>query len=217
MSSKAFFFDFDGVVIDSKDIKIEAYQYVIKKDNKAWSEKIADVILSMIWKNRRDVICHIYRLFFQEELSCDRLERLNHYFTEANLKGMIERAPLIEGIPEVFVAIRRREYKIYIVSLTDQKELGTILYQKHILQYVDGISGMPILKADGIQNFIKKECLNHRSCYLVGDSKGDWEAAQANRMMFIPFSQDATIRAEELIGLGHIKPLEKLEKILNII
>ena len=215
--SKAFFFDFDGVVVDSKNVKIESYRYVIQQDHKVWSKEIEQILPDQLWKNRKDVLRYIYYEFFKEKLSFDRLQSLNHHFTVSNVKGIIEKAPLIEGIPGLFTPIKNKGYAIYIVSLTDHVELEMILSQKKILPYITGFSGAPSLKADSIRAILQKDKLDYRMCYLIGDSKGDWEAANANHILFIPFSEDATIRSKELLGLNHIKPLKKLEKLLDII
>ncbi|TRZ52566.1 HAD family hydrolase [bacterium] len=174
--------DFDGVVIESNDVKTEAFNHVFGR-----FPEHAEAMMK----------------FHHDHVSLSRFEKFKHLLTlmgrndDTVLKEDITKdfsmrildrmatVPLVSGALE-FLRIMTPKMPVYLASVTPEEELSLILKQRELTHWFRGIYGCPPwTKPDAIQDVLSKEGLLPEQALLIGDSAGDQRAAQLCGVAFL--------------------------------
>jgi phosphoglycolate phosphatase-like HAD superfamily hydrolase len=178
----ALFFDVDGVLIDSVDIKGDCFVEVfsdypaMKQQVRSWHEENGGV-------NREDKIRAISREVIEVEENPDQLSRRVKRY--ANL--VVTRVILAPEIPGASLALTRLKGKIplFATSATPQVELKRILVAREVDNYFTEIFGWPVTKKAAIDCVMEKYSFYPDASVLIGDSIQDFESAQSAGVRFV--------------------------------
>ena len=179
---KAIALDFDGVVLESAEIKTQAFSGVFKNYPKHL-EAIINHHLNNVGVSRYEKFKFVYKSILKVELTEKEMKRLGECFTELSLekvKACVEVPGALEFLKEVY-----GRYSLFIVSGTPQKELEEVIEFRGLSGYFTKIFGSPPAK-----NKIFSEILNHWSLkahevLFVGDSMTDYKEAHLIGVPFI--------------------------------
>ena len=179
---KSIIFDFDGVLVESAEIKTEAFRKLFS----AWPDKVEQIVAYHL-KNAglsryvkfRYAFAEILGIDFSEEL----IRKLGKEFSGLVLEAVKE-APFVSGAPE-FLATNAGRYLLYIASGTPQGELSEIVSSREIAEYFAGIFGAPSTKPQIITSIIKRHGLEKGDILFVGDGDSDRAAAAETGIHFI--------------------------------
>ena len=179
---KAIVFDFDGVLVESTDIKTEAFRKLFSR----WSDKVDEGVafhLKNMGISRYIKFKHFYENIISERYSAEIGLKLGSEFSDIVLDA-IKIAPFVKGV-ETFLDNFHSKYSFYIASGTPDEELCEIASHKGINKYFDGIFGSSLTKAEIINNILGTVSLKNNVVIFVGDAASDKEAADGMGVHFV--------------------------------
>ncbi|MCP3932979.1 MAG: HAD family phosphatase [Bacteroidetes bacterium] len=180
---QAMFFDFDGVLVDSAEIKTDAFYQIYEK----YGREIANKVIFQQRNNRgvpRGKSFEIYhKKFLNIELSRKDLLHLCDSFSKIVVESVIE-APEISGATK-FLQKWSGKMPCYIVSASPLDELAEIVKKRNLNKYFKCITGSPDTKKVNLNNLLKKSFFDPTKCLFWGDALADWEAAKSFSMPFV--------------------------------
>jgi len=178
---KAIIFDFDGVLVESTDIKTEVFRKLFSR----WPDKVEDVVCHHI-KNagisRYVKFEYIYKNILKEPYIEEIGLELGREFSSIVLEE-VRKAPFVEGT-KYFLENASQELSLFIASGTPQKELEDIVKYKGINRFFKCIYGSPTDKTSIINNILREYCLNNSQVVFVGDAESDRIAAENTGVHF---------------------------------
>ncbi|MDY7001188.1 MAG: HAD family hydrolase [Thermodesulfobacteriota bacterium] len=203
---KIIIFDCDGVILDSVDIKTNAFVSLFEGYGQDAVELITDYHLRHGGVSRFEKFKYFFREYLGRSITEDEMLVLDQKFTKAALDALLK-TPLIPGVKE-FLAAHHETWPLYVASGAPEHELKFIFNHLDLTQYFQGIYGSPRPK-HAILAHIVQECeVKPEDALMVGDSHTDLAAALTVGTRFL--------------GVGEFEPphpwmddLTGLEKFLN--
>ena len=174
--------DFDGVVVESNDVKTGAFGEVFAR-----------------FPEHRDAMM----AYHSDHVSASRFEKFDHLlqrlgrsgdqalaadlaaeFSRRTLERMLGVA-LVRGADAFLREITPR-VPVYLASVTPEEDLAAILERRGLRAWFRGVYGCPPwTKPDAIRDVLNRESCAPREALLVGDSAGDQRAAAQTGVEFI--------------------------------
>ena len=108
---KAFFFDFDGVIADSVNVKTDAFAEIYSPYGK---KVVSQVISHHIFHggiSRYEKFRYYHRNFLKKQISEAEVEELAQKFSNLVIQKVIE-APFISGAPEFLELVKAKNKKL---------------------------------------------------------------------------------------------------------
>jgi phosphoglycolate phosphatase-like HAD superfamily hydrolase len=179
---KLIFWDFDGVIKESVEVKSRAFCELFDSFDLTLKERI--------------------RIHHQHNGGLSRFEKMPIYLKWAGLpaspediKDYCERfsakvqqnvinSPWVAGAEDY---LRSNKYKqlFVLISATPQHELEQILCALNLINCFEGIYGAPIFKKDAINDALAKSQLKPLECLVIGDAVVDLDAAISHGIPFL--------------------------------
>ena len=194
---EAIFWDFDGVIADSVDVKTRAFAEMFEP----YGEPILKQVIAHHEQHggisRVEKIDHAYRCFIGQPLSADELEEKCRIFSGIVMQKVVD-ARLIQGAEETLLALQG-QIPMFVISGTPQDELIEICERRNLSRYFRRILGSPIHKAPHVKNLLQEFQLDKTHCVFVGDALTDLQAATDTGTHFIgikgmvPFPSGVTV------------------------
>jgi HAD superfamily hydrolase (TIGR01549 family) len=135
-----------------------------------------------------------FRYFFEEirkeDVSDEEIQELAMRFSLIMLENLKKPEFLISQTVN-FIKHTYENYKMFIVSGSDQKELRQICKAVEIEKFFKGIYGSPTAKDELVKHLIDTENIESATSILIGDSVNDFEAAKVNGIKFYGFNNPA--------------------------
>ena len=181
-STKSIFWDFDGVIKDSVEVKSDAYEQLFLP----FGEVIAKQVRTHHEENggisRFDKL-PIYIGWAALEFS---IELLNEYAEKFSLlvKQKVIDSEWVVGVLDYLKNNYKRQ-QFFLVTATPQQEIEEILVSLKIKHFFKEIYGSPIKKDKAIESIMKKYSIPHKVSIMVGDSNSDYNAANINGIQFV--------------------------------
>lgn len=176
-----YFFDFDGVILESASIKTEAFGELYEAQG--ISEQVIEYHLAHQGVSRYEKFDWIAKNLLNTTISEEESKELGAEFTRL-VKQKILAAPFVEGVEEVLKKLKSENKKMVIASGTPQNELRTIAKERNIDTYFNEIHGSPTKKDTIVKNYTAQEGINVADCLFLGDASTDYEAAQKSGTHF---------------------------------
>jgi len=140
-----FFFDFDGVILDSLDIKEEGFRKIFINYSHSQVEKLIIYHNNNLGKSRFIKIKYFYNQILKKEISSKMINNYANLFSIIMRKNLNDKSRLISDA----INFIKKEYKInnlFIVSGTEDKELKWLCHSLGIKKYFLEICGSPVSK-----------------------------------------------------------------------
>lgn len=179
---KVIIFDFDGVILESLDIKTKAFLKVYQ-EYPEHADEIAQYHLQNGGVSRYKKFVHINTNILGIPIDNNKIEEMAKIFSD-NVAEEILKCPFVYGTLE-FLSTYSKAAKLYIASGTPQEELRSIVEKRGLTQYFTGIYGTPRTKVEIIKYILDKENVNNREAVFVGDAITDYESAREVNILFI--------------------------------
>ena len=183
-SKKLFIFDFDGVIVDSVDIKTEAFGEIYSNYGSSITEKVKNYHIENGGLSRYEKI-----RYFNEVL----LKNYNKYKSKDEL--VVEFSNLVKTkvieCPEIRGATKFLDYlfncgkMLTVNSATPSDELIEIIQARNLDNYFRVILGSPKTKLENLQQTIESMKCNVAESIFFGDANTDIHAAESIGMDFI--------------------------------
>lgn len=174
--------DFDGVVIESNEVKTKAFQHVFSRYPKHTEAMMAyhhaNVSLSRFAKFE-----HFLTLIERAD-DAALMAEISADFSRLVLEAMMT-VPLVTGA-ETFLRWATTQLPVYLASVTPAEELALILRQRGLSPWFREVYGYPPwTKPDAIRNILAREGVKPAEALLIGDSAGDQRAARITGIDFL--------------------------------
>ncbi|HAK89634.1 MAG: hypothetical protein A2077_04090 [Nitrospirae bacterium GWC2_46_6] len=180
---KAVIFDFDGVIVESVDIKTKAFAELFESEGENIVEKIVDYHLRNAGVSRFDKFRYIYREILKRNLSEEEFQGLCGRFSQLTADA-VAAAPFVGGARE-FLENYFETYDFYIASATPHDELEGIIEKKNISRYFKKIYGAPQKKINIVKTILSENALKPDDAVYIGDAVSDHDAATSNGVTFV--------------------------------
>lgn len=179
---KALIFDFDGVLVESVDIKTEAFRELFKE----YSSDVDELIEYHTFNGGVSRFVKI-RYFF-ERIRGEKLSEKT--FNEYCLKfsrlvvDKVVKAPYVAGAEELLNDCFGK-YQMYVISGTPNGEIRSIVKERSMGRFFKDVFGSPNEKKNLVKTILGENDLHSSEAIFIGDSRTDAEAAQENDIGFI--------------------------------
>jgi len=180
---EAFFFDFDGVLADSVEIKTKAFSKLFEKYGSDIQAKVMEHHRKNGGMTRKDKFRHYYDKFLKKPLKEDALSQLCSSFSSLVVDEVVA-SPEIDG-STAFIKKWYKTVPCFIVSATPDDEINVIAERRGIKQYFKETLGSSQSKRKNLEGLLKKYSLEPENCLFFGDAESDYRAANASGVDFI--------------------------------
>jgi len=182
LDARVVFFDFDGVIKDSLEVKADVFEHLFKPYGLHVSQRVRKHHEANGGMSRFEKL-PLYLQWAGLARNQDILERLEHDFSLLAKTGVIQSSWVV-GMPEYLYKNAGRQV-FYLVTATPDNEIKEILQKLKIDHFFSGIMGSPETKEDAIKKTIIDNNINTSESILIGDSRIDYDAATKNHICFI--------------------------------
>ena len=179
---KAIAFDFDGTLVESIEMKTEAFRELFSERPEKW-EEIREYHLTNEGISREIKIPYIYREILNTELSPKRNQYLVNEYSVLVYEKMLSE-PFVKGAYEL-ITTGKGVRKQFIASGTPQSELRRIFETRDLSKFFDGVYGSPESKVEIVKYFSEKMNIPADEMLFVGDAQSDYDAAISLGMDFV--------------------------------
>jgi phosphoglycolate phosphatase-like HAD superfamily hydrolase len=212
---RAIILDFDGVILESVEVKTEAFRKLFS----FFPEQVDEIVQFHIdngGMSRFDKFRYIYENILHEELTRSKFDDLSNIFSEIVFNKVIK-TPFVPGAQE-FLEKYYTTKPLYVVSATPENELRQIIEKRGMSHYFRKVFGAPRKKTECIIEILTLTGSPQDSVIFVGDAKNDFETAQVVGIRFIgrikPGDEN---RFEGLTGIDALIPdLHELAQYIEV-
>jgi len=179
---KAVFFDLDGVIIESVEIKTRAVEQLFAR----YPEKLPEIIdyhESNAGISRYIKFRYIYEKILGQELSSQKEAELGERFSRIVLEQVLK-APLVLGAID-FLSQNKDRYYFFIASGTPDEELWNIIAYRQLSHLFREIHGTPKQKTEIIEDILDRYSFEKNEVVFIGDAESDRTSAEKVGVFFI--------------------------------
>lgn len=205
---RALLLDFDGVIVESGDLKTDAFR-------RLYADQPPDVVARIVRHHtyhggisRRVKIAQYHREFLGIELDEPALDRLAQRFAEMVESAVIACAE-VPGAQVLLETAEDRNVPAIVISGTPEQELNRIVAARGLGRYFAEVHGSPREKPAIIYDVLARLDIGAAEAVFVGDAMTDFEAARDTGVPFIgrtprgavcPFPEDTWV-VEDMTGV----------------
>lgn len=180
---KTSFFDCDGVILDSNQIKTDGFRYALGDENPELVEMFIAYHKANGGVSRYVKFAYFYQELKKaenaEELAKEAIDRYAGY-----CRSELIRCNEIPGVRNVLEILKSAGVKSYVVSGGDEKELNEVFHERGLDKYFVEVLGSPKTKKEHLKRIESEGSLVKPAVYF-GDAKSDYEAAKGFGIEFV--------------------------------
>lgn len=192
---KAVIFDFDGVLVESVDIKTEAFRKLFTREGTRVAEQVVAYHLRNTGVSRFDKFRYIYKEILKRPLSDEEFHRLCDGFARLVADAVVK-TEYVKGARE-FLELFSASYACFVSSATPEDEIKEIIRLRRMDEFFQGIYGAPRKKTEIVKEILLSYELEPAQAVYVGDALSDYNAARENGVHFV-----ARIKGNEALFQG---------------
>ena len=180
--SSLIFWDFDGVIKDSVNVKTLAYEKLFLP----YGEKVAFQVRQHHEKNggvSRYEKIPLYLEFAGEPNNTEKINLFCKKFSQLVVQAVID-SPWVPGVLEYLLDKHDDQYFV-LVTATPKNEIEQILASLKLSHCFREIYGAPTHKAKVIYSVLDRLKYSRDHTVMIGDSESDLQAAQASSVPFL--------------------------------
>ena len=177
------FFDFDGVILESVDVKSRAFQEIYSPYGDHVAQNAVEYHLKHGGLSRYEKFKYCHKELLGKDLTSKELQKLGDQFQELAFDG-VTNAPFTLGVKK-FLKTFYKKIRFSIISGTPMKELKIICDQLKLMDFFYEIYGSPTGKISWCQHIITTNNLRHDEIVFIGDSMTDYIAAKQSSVHFL--------------------------------
>ena len=205
-------FDFDGVILESADIKTRAFRELFA----AHPERVEEIVsyheanagISRFKKFR-----HIYGHMLGKPLGPEEERALGERFAALVVEEVI-RCPFVPGALE-FLRTHSGTRPLFLASGTPDGELQRLVAARNLSQYFREVFGSPMEKCTILERILATTGKSRTSLLFIGDGRSDYEAAKAAGVGFIGRVRRGRPHPFEGLGVPVVADLFELDRCLG--
>lgn len=184
MKIDTIFWDFDGVILSSHEIRELGFKVALEKYPQEQIEALLHYHRENGGWSRYVKFTYFFEEIRKEAYSQEDINQLAQAYSTAVKSLLIDRSLLIEESMQ-FIESKGKNYRMYIASGSDGTELNEVCKGLRIAHYFYSIHGSPEPKSAILKRIIKENNHLPSNCLMIGDARNDYEAAVDNHMSFL--------------------------------
>ncbi len=214
---KALIFDFDGVILESVDVKGWAFQKIFEDHPKA-QERILAYHYDHGGLPRSNKIRYILKEILKLPYDDAIVARYCERFGDLVFKRVVD-SPFVPGAREALEVFRGR-FLTFVVSGTPHEEINRVVDAKGLRSFFSAVYGSPVSKDERTGMILAEGGLAPQEVLWIGDATSDLRAATKYGICFVLRSwpgnegvfRDSRIdfRMDDLTGLPSL--IEQLQE-----
>ncbi len=181
--TQAVIFDFDGVIVESADIKTAAFRALYRPHGAAVEAAAVTHHLANGGISRRKKIRHIHREHLGVSLDQAELDRLCELFSRL-VEDAVVNAPAVPGALPLLARLDGQLPR-FVVSGTPEPELKRIVARRGLADAFTEVHGSPPEKPPIIRDLLVRYRLQPSTVLFIGDALTDWHAAKETGVRFV--------------------------------
>lgn len=179
---RAIVLDFDGVIVESNQIKHNAFSALFSQYPHYYNEIMAYHHQNNA-VNRHEKFRYIMEHIMHETYSPDRAHAWSERYSAMTRETIIA-CPYVAGAEE-FIRDFGNSFPLFLASATPLDELKIILDARGITGSFRGVYGAPMKKVKMFEEIAQKESLTQEEILFVGDSREDYISARDFGCIFL--------------------------------
>lgn len=180
-------FDFDGVIIDSMDVRDFGFYEIFKEYDISKVEELIKYHRINGGLSRFNKIKYFYENILGKEISEEEINEYANEFSKIMREELTKKKYLIKDCIE-FLEKRQNDFIMHIASGSEQNELKYLCEGLGIKRYFTSIHGSPTHKNQLVKEIIEKNNYLREKVVMIGDSINDLTAAEINDIDFIGYN-----------------------------
>lgn len=180
---RAIVFDFDGVILESAEVKTEAFVELYAAHGPEVVAAVRAHHLANLGISRFKKFEWIAEQVLRQPLSAEDSAALGRRFTELALEKVLA-APLVPGAAEALAALAPR-MPLFVASGTPQEELDLIVDRRGLRASFREVWGTPAEKPAIVRDLLARYGLAPGEVLFLGDGLSDHKAAVATGVGFL--------------------------------
>jgi HAD superfamily hydrolase (TIGR01549 family) len=204
----AIVFDFDGVLVESVDVKTQAFGALYAEYGDRIVEQVKAYHLIHGGVSRFEKFRYYHKVLLGKDLTQEEEVKLGDRFSQYVEDAVVE-AVYVSGAYELLEA-NYQSTPLFVASGTPDQELKRIVSRRNMAHYFVSVHGSPAKKGAIIQDILSKYDFDPDRVLMVGDAIADYEGAIAAGVKFVgrvmqypetyPFPVGTVVR-QDLVGL----------------
>jgi len=201
---KAICLDFDGVVVDSNNIKSEAFIRLFE----SYEDKIKEI---KIFQKENESLSrfvkfeHIAKNILMSEMPEKVVSEWLKKYSDLTIENVCKCNEIIGALD--FINYFQKIMPVYLISATPLDDLNIIIDERGYRNLFKKIYGSPLKKQDALKEIINSERINHTEIIYIGDSQSDFVAANEVNISFYAFNSGR--KFEDLISYNNFETLKQ--------
>jgi len=180
----AIIFDFDGVLVESVDVKTRAFGALYEKYGEKVVAQVENYHLSHGGVSRFEKFRYFQiEILGEAPLTEREVADLAAAFSDLVMDRVVA-APMVIGA-QAFLDSAGNHLPLFVVSGTPTAELDEIIGRRNLDTVFSGTWGSPRSKAENIAELLREHDLPANRCIVIGDAIADLDGARANDVHFL--------------------------------
>jgi len=180
-NKKFLFWDFDGVIKDSVEVKTHAFRRLFESIDLNLVDQIVEHHKKNTGISRFEKI-PIYLDWIGIYFDKATVQKYISDFSDLVVEDVIE-SPWVPGVIE-YLENNKVDKFFFLVTATPKEEIDLILKKLSINDIFTEVVGAPINKTSAIESIIREYNIVKKDACMIGDSESDMEAAVHNKIDF---------------------------------
>ena len=180
----AVFFDFDGVIAASLEVKIRAFATLFAPYGTTVQEEVIRYHRDNGGMPRHLKLRHCCEVIVGKPIDDEELARMGQNFADL-VREEVVAAPLIAGALSALAQLREASIPAFVVSGTPHDEMQQIVLRKGLQPYFTSVHGSPRSKAAIIGELLGRYRYAPNQCLFIGDALADYHAAVATGLQLL--------------------------------
>ena len=176
------FWDFDGVVKDSVEVKSDGFRWIVRGADDSIGNRVQQHHQANGGVSRFEKI-PLYLSWAGMPSDAAAVRRACSEFSQFVVDAVIN-SPWVPGVRDYLVENRGNQVFI-LVTATPADEIGWILERLDLLPCFSEVHGAPMAKADAVSETLARHLFEPDQSVFIGDSESDHRAATSNSVPFL--------------------------------
>ena len=176
------FWDFDGVVKDSVEVKSDGFRWIVRGADDSIGNRVQRHHEANGGISRFEKI-PLYLSWAGMSSDAAAVRRACSEFSRFVVDAVID-SPWVPGVRDYLVE-NRGDQVFILVTATPADEIGWILERLDLLTCFSEVHGAPMAKADAVSETLARHLFEPDQSVFIGDSESDHRAATSNSVPFL--------------------------------
>jgi phosphoglycolate phosphatase-like HAD superfamily hydrolase len=213
-SLAAIVFDFDGVIVESADVKTDAFVELFAAHGPAVQDQVKAHHLANMGISRFVKFAWIYENVLRQPLAEADSALLGEKFSALALDKVLA-APFVPGAESALAALAPR-FPLFVASGTPQGELDLIVDRRGLRERFREVHGTPREKPAILADLMLRHKLSPDQVLFVGDGLSDYKAAAATGVGFLARDTPPLHDQWAALGVNRRPDLTDLVTVVNV-